>query len=239
MATLPPRAEPTHDLLHDLDADLSSLPTGLPASVRAATPPPAVREAELEAPHPPLGLGADPDEPLPAPVVLESTPRPPPIRVRVDQRFPTDEEREAAQEDPGGSVYDAIPDDQRSQVLLQWIHEELAGLRDSLTSDGGHLGVLARQATQALGTLTAERESIATIDKRIASALAQADKRRTDALEAAADRTPLQRLVESPHAGRLAAVLTWVGGMISMGVLDYLGLESEPIFRFVALIWGL
>lgn len=174
-------------------------------------------------------------------MVIEATPRPPPIRVRIDQRFPTDEERAAAavEEDPAESVYDTIPDGQRAAVLLQWIHTEIAAIHDALVSDGGHLGILAKQATQALSTLTAERETLGTLDKRIASEIAKAEKLRTDALEEHTAR-PLWLAVLDHEATRPAlGLVTWLGGMASMGLLDYLGLESEPIFRLIALIWGL
>lgn len=173
-------------------------------------------------------------------MVIESTPRPPPIRVRIDQRFPTDEERAAAvEEDPAESVYDMIPDGQRVAVLLQWINDKLAGLNEAIASEGGHLDVLAKQTAQSLSTLVATRETLATIDKRIAGEIARNEKLRTDALEEHTAR-PLWLAVLDHKATRPAlGLLTWLGGMASMGLLDYLGLESEPVFRLIALIWGL
>lgn len=234
------RAEPTTPI----DGfSLAELPTELPAPHRAETPRPAARETPaIEAPHPPLGLGADPDEPLPAPVVIESTPRPPPIRVRVDQRFPTDEER-ANQEDPSGSVYDAIPDGQRVSVLLQWTHTAIENLRADLGGAGGQeSGVLDRVEAHLYTiaqSFSAMSLSVQTLEKRVQGELLRAEQERRNSLENIEALPRWQTFLGPRHVERLYAVITFVSGIVVMGVVDYLGLESEPLFRLFAAIWGL
>lgn len=173
--------------------------------------------------------------------MVERTPRPPPIRVRVDQRFPTDEERARAalETDPTETLYDTIPDGQRVAVLLQWIHEKVgvvsqegAAVVDALARLEGHVLGLSRQ-TEGV------RIAAETLDKRIGAALRELEERRAAEVDALVARPRWRAVLEHPTTRPALGLLTWLGGMASMGLLDYLGLESEPIFRLIALIWGL
>lgn len=172
--------------------------------------------------------------------MIETTPRPSPIRVRIDQRFPTDEERAAAvDEDPAESIYDTIPDDQRAHVLLQWIH---AALQAGLAEAEATRAALERLEDRSVGIerqVEGARLAVETIDKRIAAGQRSQEEARTAALDAQIARPKWLRLLEHPTARPALGLLTWLGGMGSMAVLDYLGLESEPIFRLFAAIWGL
>lgn len=220
----------------DLDADLADQPTGLPASLRSATPLPLPMplpmpdQDSLDVEAPPAPSRRVPDTYPPASTPLPRGPRNEPedyagpIRVQVPD--PSLSVHELA-EDPGpGSTPPPPMRDGRRLVPDQhreaWLLEQRAFVS----------WVRPIQDYLAKGVELLER-----IDHRDATRLREASASKAAESAALAARPRVFRLLDHPAVKPGLSLLTWLWGGLSgallVGVLDYLGAETEPVTRFL------
>ena len=205
---------------------LADLPTEQPAPHRAATPRPTAREVELDAPAPSL-----PPQ-TPAPVSREPTARPGPAPIRVAVETVLVESQPTPVSAPRAEpTLDLVPDGQREAWVLDRLHELASEIRD-----------YASWVRPVHDTISALRLLLERADKRDEARVREERDRREAELAALADRPRWRALLEHPHAGRAFGLATWLAGTVAggvvVGLLDYLGAETEPVIKLFVTILG-
>lgn len=230
----------------DLDADLADQPTGLPASLRSATPLPLPMpepdSLEVEAPPAPSRRVPDTYPPASTPIPRGRRNEPEdyagPIRVQIPD--PSLSVHELV-EDPGpGSTPPPpmrdgrrlVPDQHREAWILEQILDVVLEVRAFVS------WVRPIQDYLAKGVELVER-----IDHRDATRLREASATKAAESAAMAARPRVLRLLDHSAAKPALGLLTWLWGGLSgallVGALDYLGAETEPVTRFLLSWLGL
>lgn len=212
--------------------------TGLPARVRTATPLPMPEPDSLDVEAPPAPSRRVPDTyppastPAPTPRLNEPEDYAGPIRVQVPD--PSLSVHELA-EDPGPGCTPPppmrdgrrlVPDQHREAWLLEQILDVVLEVRAFVS------WVRPIQDYLAKGVELLER-----IDHRDATRLREASATKAAESAALAARPRVLRLLDHPAIKPGLSLLTWLWGGLSgallVGALDYLGVETEPVTRFL------
>lgn len=183
-------------------------------------------------PSPPRALDTypPPPAPIPAQVRLEPEDYAGPIRVRVPSGGPIvrgdDDPGDATPPPPARSDEPLVPDQHQPRWALDEIRSLLSEARDSVS------WIRPLQDYVAKGVEVLER-----IDGRIAPRLREDAERQRAEQAAVLARPRVLRLLDHPAVKPGLSLLTWLWGGLSgallVGVLDYLGAETEPVTRFL------